>query len=437
MSLNKKLLAGTIAGLLLSANAGAVVLGVDPAREYARELTKPVVLSDAGDIIEVELGYNFSDGEVRYGRLECTAASAELTPVGVPTVTPGSGDISLGAVNGAGTPALFFSITDDGGNLNPTEDDVLTFDVQTELLNNGDVDCAFSIYDQPSQAQAGGLTGRIYTTGFEDFITSVPSFVFTATPGTATADVEATNGAYTDFETNGIFGELEYGLVGAPPLNEDGNTITLADLFAAATRIVVLGDFSAAAAGGAGVRLDGTPANTRTNTQANFIVGANAVNGPIEYIANLATPILESLYSATLDVTANAGFTIADVGPLAAGEIVRNGTQLQAPLAQVPDGYISRMVLTNTGNVARPYEIAVTGETGNVIGTNNLTGNVPANGTVVVELPSVLTSFTGARRATLNVTVAAPNNQIQGLYQIVFPTSGSVSNHVMVRPGTN
>ena len=434
MSLNKKLLAGAIAGLLVSANAGAVVLGVDDAREYARELTKPVVLSDVGDIIEVELGYNFSDGEVRYGRLECTALSAELTPVGVPTISAGgSADISLGAVNGAGTPALFFSITDDGNNLNATENDVLNFDVSTELLNNGDVDCAFSIYDQPSQAQAGGTTGRIYTTGFQEFIKSVPSFLFTATPGVATADVEATNGAYTDFETNGVFGELSFDLVANEPFNEDGALITLADLFAPATNIDVLGDFSATG----DVELDGNPADTLTNTLATFIIGANSVNGDIEYFGDLATPILESLYSATLDVTANAGFTIADVGPLAAGEIVRNGTQLQAPLAQVPDGYISRMVLTNTGNVARPYEIAVTGETGNVIGTDNLTGTVPANGTVVVELPDVLTTFTGNRRATLNVTVAAPNNQIQGLYQIVFPTSGSVSNHVMVRPGTN
>ena len=32
---------------------------------------------------------------------------------------------------------------------------------------------------------------------------------------------------------------------------------------------------------------------------------------------------------------------------------------------------------------------------------------------------------------------AAPNNQIQGLYQIVNPVAGSLSNHVMVRPGTN
>ena len=64
-----------------------------------------------------------------------------------------------------------------------------------------------------------------------------------------------------------------------------------------------------------------------------------------------------------------------------------------------------------------------------------LVGLVPANGTKVVELNEVLLSFSGKRRATLNVTVAAPNNQIQGLDQIVSP-DGALSNIMMVRPET-
>ena len=100
------------------------------------------------------------------------------------------------------------------------------------------------------------------------------------------------------------------------------------------------------------------------------------------------------------------------------------------------DLHHNRMVLTNTGGTARPYEISIMGETGNTIGTANLTGTVPANGTKVVDLNTVMTSFTGKARGTVNVTVAAPNNQIQGLLQIVSD-AGAISNHVMVRPGTN
>jgi hypothetical protein len=34
-------------------------------------------------------------------------------------------------------------------------------------------------------------------------------------------------------------------------------------------------------------------------------------------------------------------------------------------------------------------------------------------------------------------SVARPNTQIQGVFQIVNATTGSVSNTVMIRPGTN
>ena len=106
---------------------------------------------------------------------------------------------------------------------------------------------------------------------------------------------------------------------------------------------------------------------------------------------------------------------------------------------QTPNAWVSRIVLTNTGATARPYELAVTGESGNIIGIDStlLVGTVPGNGTKVIELDDVLLSFSGQSRATINVTVAAPNNQIQGLYQIVNPAQGSISHHVMVRPGTN
>jgi hypothetical protein len=150
-------------------------------------------------------------------------------------------------------------------------------------------------------------------------------------------------------------------------------------------------------------------------------------------------PIRASDYTVSLaPVSATpAVYAVTPRGPLALGAITRNGAELQAPLAQVPSGYLSRMVLTNTGSQAREYVIEVLGETGNVISTANLTGSVAAGKTLVVDLNSVLTGFTAAPRATLNVTVSGPNKQIQGLYQIVNPNSGTLSNHVMVRPGRN
>ena len=213
--------------------------------------------------------------------------------------------------------------------------------------------------------------------------------------------------------------------------------ITFAALFDPTTSVDVEGDFSAAA----DAWWDGYGWSDAINaTTATFDIGNVENDGDLWFEPDFTSQIQESEFTATLNVVANAGFTIADRGPINVGEIVRNGTQLQAPLAQVPGGWISRVVLTNTGSLPRDYEISVFGETGTTIATDaaEMVGQVPANGTKVIEVPDFLTGFTGGLpRATVNVTVAGPNNQIQGLYQIVNPDSGSISNHVMVRPGTN
>ncbi|MCM2355572.1 MAG: hypothetical protein NDI68_02665, partial [Arenimonas sp.] len=219
MSLNKKLLAGTIAGLLISTTAGAVNLNTGPARNYAQEMTKPVAITDAADTIEVAVGYNFSPSEVRYARLEC---SNNLTIANPAVASSDAANLAVGAVNGAGTPALFFSLTADAALAIPTAPIVVSLASDNTLTSNANVDCSFSLYDQPSQAQAGGATGRIYTTGPRAFIRSIPSFEFLTTPGQAIADVEAIDGAYTDFLSGGVFGEIYFDLVANEPFKADG-----------------------------------------------------------------------------------------------------------------------------------------------------------------------------------------------------------------------
>src|SRR3546814_11792084 len=92
-------------------------------------------------------------------------------------VTPGN--VSLGAINGEGTSALFFSMTGNGA---ASETDLIAVAADNTLEDGGDVSCAFSIYDQPSQAQAGGATGRIHTTGFKTVIERDSGFVFQKEP---------------------------------------------------------------------------------------------------------------------------------------------------------------------------------------------------------------------------------------------------------------
>ena len=422
----------------------------------------PMTLDNAaGDLnLTLALGYSFSPDETRYARIECPGVvfddDAEAEYVG-------GGSASIGALNGLNSGAVHFSITADDASVGA--DDLLTITGGRSITGTDPIDCTYGLYDFPSQAASGGIHGRVATVSgaYLDFAEST---VFAATPFTSVADVEA-DPSFSTFvarmpttdDTAGL-ARLHYGLATPAPLRPDGSPIALADLHATGadgTRIIAEGDFSAAAnADGsftgdalARVYLSGNDtvcstvgalaASRLSATQAEFPVGDAATDALLCFVPLAGTPIPVADYSASLVAVAAAplDYAVDDLGPFDAGAITRSGTQLQAPLVQVPEGWLSRLVLTNTGPLDRSYAIAATGETGNLIGTANLTGVVPAHGTVVVDLHDVLVSFSGERRATLDVTVAGPDRQIQGLYQIVNPNTGTLSNHVMVRPATN
>ncbi len=466
--LNKKVLAAAVVGALFAGNAAAADLSASPvvpayfAKEIVATPAAPVTLttSAAGATLGWKINYNFSNNEVRYARVECSNNIKFGAGSSVAISTPGNG--SIGAINGLGTSVVTFSLTSNGNLLVGT--DTLTFSGNHAITGtNQDVTCSVGLYDLPSQAQNGGSTGLIQNTSFSGaYLKFVQSYELVATATEHTADVEATPAAFRQFlvDTNttlttaslgGATGTIAYRLKPAgaqpAPYKINGTPITFADLFSANTKIVVAGDYSLAANAAAPlyngtalglVKLNGANANALSATSASYNVGATGFTGA-NFALTVATPntIQESEYKASLIVdAASAAYAPTDITGVKFGAIVRNGTELQAPLAQIPANWLSRIVLTNTGSVARPYTISllnVAGETAVTPGT--LTGTVPANGTKVID--DLKTVFTGNNRATIVVNVAGPTKQIQGLYQIVNPDKGSVSNHVMVRPGTN
>jgi hypothetical protein len=447
-------------GIDISANPPKPALYAEEIRATA---TAPVTLTNSGSALNLRapLSYNFSAGEVRYARFECSTdmrfaanTSASYT---------GGGSASVGAVNGLGTSAVHFSITANDGNVDGGGYLMLSGDRQ--ITSTQDVTCTYGLYDYPSQAASGGSAGRVASvTG--PYLAFGPSTAFTTAPRTSTADVEA-DPAYSRFlaegattATTAALARLTYGLASPVPRKANGTAITLVDLHATGatgTKIVVDGDFNAAAnADGSytGAALSrvylstsstactlGTAASTLSADRATFNVGATATDRMLCLVPRSGVAIPAADYLATLDATsANpAVYDVPDIGPLQAGRILRNGTQIQAPLVQTPDGWLSRIALTNTGNVARAYTVRVIDEEGNATTVNNagLSGTIAANSTKVVSVNSIIAGYAGNPRATILVTVSAPNNQIQGLYQIVNPSTGSISNHVMVRPGTN
>lgn len=476
MTLHKKVLAAAIVTGLFSANAFAVDISAAtpvPTR-IATEVnlvSTGTLFTNVGSALDVTsvFGYAFSDGEVRFARLEC---SSNVVFAAGSTVSGSNVDHAFGQINGLGSNVIFFSVTATDADLAGNGTNVLdsfTVDGDRAITAQGAASCTYGLYDQPSQAQAGGALGRIATrTG--SYLSFVSSYLYDITPNTSTADVEA-DPAFTAFVSQAPTNSTARAQLGgvdfntravitatAQPIKTDGTVTTLADILAATSAHRVDGDFSAAAnANGTftGAALSrvffsvngdcstvDTAATAVTATSASFVTGAAALGGFFCYTPNGATAIPASEYTIALVPVSNAGFTAGTLGPSFLGDIVRNGTELQAPLAQIPDGWLSRLVLTNTGNADRPFTVDVLTETGNSFTGDPVTGTVPANGTVVVSLaaeegqPGAL-SFSGRPRGTLNVTIAGPNAQIQGLYQIVNPAAGSISNHVMVRPGTN
>ena len=478
MSLNKKALAAAVVGALVAGNAYAVNIttATSPAI-FAREIVTPRQLTtnptagvDQADL-SWSVGYNFSEDEVRYARIECSS-NLQFDANSTITFTDNTGAntpaaASIGAINGLGTNSLTFSVTSQEATNLINANDTFTVQGNHTVTNTSDVTCTAALYDNPSNAQTGGTVGRIPTSVTSGtYIRFADSYNFTSTPFTATADVVTD---YLQFlaagDTVAATAELAnwtYGLVdpdGAGPqtatLDIDGTAITLADLMATGatgTRIVVSGDFSFAAANGVFLSSGNNCATpiagmiatvNATETTATFNVGATALPAGTSLCltrdGTTAIPVTD--YTAQLIAVSAAPtlYTVTNRGPFASGSIVRNGTELQAPLVQLPTGYLSRIQLTNTGGIARTFRVRVIGEGGNVISTNaaNMTGTVPANGTTFFELNSIITGFSTSPRAAVIVTVDAPTNQIQGLYQIVKPETGALSNHVMVRPGTN
>ncbi len=469
MFVNKKVLAAAIVGSLFAAgNAAAVDLSAatPAAAKYAKEITAtaaaPATLSAAtGTEIKWESGYAYSPGEVRYVRVELTGDAVFDTTTAAPTVTAGTaGTLTAGSVNGLGTKVVTFSVTAATPTTTPASPGGATADTTITLpavINIGStsapVSVAVSLYDQPSQAQAGGATGRISGGSFSGpYLNFVSAYKIDTTPYTATASVESTP-AFSKFKLDSAaplltatFAPLtSAGAISATgALDKTGNAISsVADVIDLAhSTVKVDGDFSLAVLADSTydltkVQLGGHDADAVTATSATF-PGTHFGYFSVAK-GQASTPIQASAYTATFTPTAMAGYTVSPTSGISFGGIVRDGTELQAPLVQIPGGWIARLALTNTGSVDRPYTIKFLSETGVTLGTANLTGTVPKSGTKVIDLTEVLTSSTatGSLRGTAIVNVAGPEGQIEGLYQIVNPATGALSNHVLIHNGSN
>ena len=118
--LNKKLLAVAIVGTLVAGNAAAANLsasgGAIPAI-FAKEIVVPsagIVLNSSGNPaadLTWNVGYNFSAGEVRYARLECSNTIKFAAGTAVTLSDPAAGNV--------GSPVMGHTYAGPGATIGP------------------------------------------------------------------------------------------------------------------------------------------------------------------------------------------------------------------------------------------------------------------------------------------------------------------------------
>lgn len=370
---------------------------------------------------------------------------------------------------------------------------------QVHVSNYSDqVTATVGLYDNPAAAgvcaDAGSANPQLIpgTGDTANLIGFKKSYAFTIDPNKLTASVDVdpsytqfidTTGAPAQVSNGGIVGWLSnvtLSLVANPGLIADGSrAITLADIFPASSTYSVQAatgqDFNWAASaaltastGTAAAVTYNTPhtvASSVVNVSGGFDADLTVTSGKVANGEKIEIPVSE--YTANLSVIPNPNYSLQADGKRSAtvpvilspdfdeaqatddnavdsayqtagfaGQIDQDGVRLQAPLVQVPGGWLSRLVITNTGKKDRKFFLKVYSEDGNNVTTGQLTGYVvKAESTYVIESlgDTVLQGFTAGKnkRGTIVAVVAGPQKEIKGLYQIVNP-EGALSNYVMV-----
>ena len=456
---NHVMQAAVASALLVSGGAFAAVnLDTVPVvtAKYASEIVAtvaaPVTLANTLSVLDilVKTGYSMNNTEVRYVRMELDNG-AKFSTAATVTVTGGTaGQVcTAGAINGLGTGVIYFSLTA-GANGCDANSLVLLATGQT-ITNTNTIQASYSMYDQPSQAQAGGTNGRIVAKAFVPYITFGASYALVGASGTSvTADVAASP-SFSKFlltpstATTAVLGTLNYSLVTTPGLTAAGATIALTDLMsigAGGTKLLVSGDFSAAAANtatppvitptniflsaSATCATVGLTATSVTTTTATFNVGATATtaNSQLCYTVTGTTAVPIQVYTATLNpVAASAAYAVTSIGPVAAGNIIRNGSSVDMRnyIPSAVTGYLQTVRIWN-GGAAAVVSASLIDETTGVVGTAVVvTGTIPTGGTVrltqaFLENALGVANFPASVRPRIRFTAPTTKMEVQSFF---------------------
>jgi hypothetical protein len=399
--------------------------------------------------VSTKLGFGVSGTQDRYIRVDLVGAKLAAASIGVNA--PVNGTLAFansilvagGAVND--TYAIYQVTAAAGGHAST---DAVSIALPNLYVTNGNaasVSVTYTLYETATAAVANAANTNLYSASGA-LLKFGPGLKWALTPSANTAAVSE---SFKKFNPSAVtvgpvaIGKFAYD-VNAVVVADGTTPVALADLVTAATKAVFTGDFGAMAANGvfvdandACVTVNAATVNVAKNS-ADYTLGTAATTANLCYKVTGTTAVPVQTVNAALDLTAAAGSSAADVAAASIGTIDHDGTELQAPWFSTAGGYISRFVLTSTHTADAGYTAAVITETGNVCTTGaGATGTIPAGKQLVIAATDVCTALSTNSRAAVVFTIAAPTTKIQGVYNIVNATTGSVSVSPMVRPGTN
>jgi hypothetical protein len=448
-----------------SAMAAAVTLdsGTTPIK-YASETTisTSVTLRDgaaADQRASTAFGASLGQNVAAYARVDISGGTFNSAPdANMFAVNDSNGTAASVNVAQSGSDYVIFSVTP-GTGFNLVSSNNATIDTDASgvkgitVTNKNGVTIRYRLFETLTAAANPTANNTLKDTGAKNYITFASALSQTVTPLTATADVGALP-SYTAFTGGGTksIAKVTVAVDNTVALIS-GAAASAGGLLTANSDVVFSGDFTflknangtytgaalsrvflgnAVGCGGATV----AAATTLTATTATFtdIAAATLVNDHwLCLTPEGSTEIPAGSYTAAIDYVEQTGIAVADVSGVGSGSITRNGVRMVAPIVNVPPGWISRLVLTNTGSSARDYTIAYVAENGTTVTPSGaaVSGSLAANKTSVIDLSQTLAiAGTNGARTSLVVTVNAPQSQIDGLYQIVSP-SNAISNYVL------
>lgn len=474
MQLKKSTLALAVAAGLVAGNAHAIIdlpnNVANPPLAYASELLPAntvLTAAAAGDLnLTGTFAWGVAAGNHVYIRVELTNGTfrAGLVAGDLVTAAPARSVVALSAGGSAGSNFAVFDVSNTAALvLNTTTfvfSPALAGGPSLTYINPAQpMTVAVKFYTDSTLAASGGapLGARSGT-----YVQGTPGVTTTLTPDTSIASVisdyklfAANPGAVIAAGKVARIGTMAT-VINAPVLVPGtGVQVAAADLATNST-LVLTGLFSAvgttgsigvSAAATCATPLPGTLDANKTTATFTNIGSSDLVGGTAPapfgaspwtlcFTADGVTPIPKQIVTAALTFTGQVSPAVVPPVTGQAGFINRDGTQLVAPLVQVPaTAAPTRLVLNNTNPVDYAYTVTPLTETGV---TATLTGaaaggTVKAGETKVIELGGLITitgSTTGALRTGLKVTSPAPAGTMTGYYMLLN-SNGVVSNFLL------